>query len=98
MPTYDYACDSCGHRFEAVQKMSDAALTTCPECGKSIRRVLTGGIAISFKGSGFYVNDAKGASTDAKKGGSCAASGGTSSGDAKASTACASCPAAASGQ
>lgn len=57
MPTYDYACDSCGHSFEAVQKMVDDPLKTCPECGKKIRRVLTGGIGIMFKGSGFYVND-----------------------------------------
>ncbi len=86
MPTYDYACDSCGHRFEAVQKMSDEALTSCPECGKAIRRVLSGGIAISFKGSGFYVNDAKPQSgTTAEK--KCAAA-----------PSCASCPSAASGQ
>lgn len=57
MPTYEYACDSCGNGFEVVQKMSEAALDVCPECGKKIRRVLTGGIGISFKGSGFYVTD-----------------------------------------
>ncbi len=57
MPTYDYACDSCNHTFEAFQKMSDSPLDTCPECGKKIRRVLSGGIGVSFKGSGFYVND-----------------------------------------
>ncbi|MDR2898337.1 MAG: FmdB family transcriptional regulator [Spirochaetaceae bacterium] len=59
MPTYDYACDSCGHTFEAVQKMADAPLKDCPACGKDIHRVLSGGIGISFKGSGFYVNDSK---------------------------------------
>ncbi len=57
MPTYEYACDSCGHGFEAVQKMSDPAIDVCPECGKRVRRVLSGGLGISFKGSGFYVND-----------------------------------------
>lgn len=61
MPTYDYACDSCGHSFEAFQKMSDEPLRECPECGKAVRRVLSGGIGISFKGSGFYVNDASSA-------------------------------------
>ncbi|HKL86430.1 MAG TPA: FmdB family zinc ribbon protein [Treponemataceae bacterium] len=57
MPTYEYACDTCGNSFEAVQKMADAPLSTCPECGKDVRRVLSGGIGIVFKGSGFYVND-----------------------------------------
>ena len=57
MPTYEYACDACGHGFEAFQKMSDAPLDTCPECGKKVRRVLSGGIGINFRGSGFYVND-----------------------------------------
>ncbi len=74
MPTYDYACDSCGHSFEAFQKMSDEPLRDCPECGKAVRRVLTGGLGISFKGSGFYVNDSssgKKAATPAGSGPSC---------------------------
>jgi putative FmdB family regulatory protein len=58
MPTYEYDCDSCGNGFEVMQKMSDAPVDSCPECGKKVRRVLSGGIGISFKGSGFYVNDA----------------------------------------
>lgn len=57
MPTYEYECDSCGHGFETVQKMMDEPLKICPKCGKSLRRVLSGGIGISFKGSGFYVTD-----------------------------------------
>lgn len=57
MPTYEYACDSCGNDFEVIQKMSDAPLDTCPKCGKKVRKVLSGGIGINFKGSGFYVND-----------------------------------------
>ncbi|AEE16773.1 FmdB family zinc ribbon protein [Treponema brennaborense] len=57
MPTYEYECESCGKRFEAFQKMSDAALTECPGCGKRVRRVLSAGIGISFQGKGFYVND-----------------------------------------
>ncbi|MBN2811525.1 MAG: FmdB family transcriptional regulator [Spirochaetales bacterium] len=57
MPTYDYACDSCGNRFEVFQKMSDQPVNTCPSCGKAVRRVLSGGVGISFKGSGFYKND-----------------------------------------
>lgn len=81
MPTYDYACDSCGHAFEAFQKMSEEPLKICPECGKSVRRVLTGGLGISFKGAGFYVNDASPSSKSGKEGacaaGSCPAKSGS---------------------
>lgn len=63
MPTYEYACDECGNGFEVMQKMSDAPVETCPKCGKKVRRVLSGGIGINFKGSGFYVNDSGHAST-----------------------------------
>jgi putative FmdB family regulatory protein len=59
MPTYEYECESCDHRFEVFQKMMDVPLTKCPVCGKKIHRVLSGGIGISFQGSGFYVNDSK---------------------------------------
>ncbi len=56
MPTYEYLCKTCSHRFETWQKMTDEPLTTCPECGAHIRRVLfpTG---VVFKGSGFYKTD-----------------------------------------
>lgn len=57
MPTYEYECDVCGNGFEVVQKMMDAPIEECPECGKKVHRVLSGGIGISFKGSGFYVTD-----------------------------------------
>ncbi|HHU36279.1 MAG TPA: FmdB family transcriptional regulator [Treponema sp.] len=57
MPTYEYACDSCGHHFDVVQKMADKRLEDCPECGEKLRQVLSGGLGIIFKGSGFYVND-----------------------------------------
>ncbi|HOF86247.1 MAG TPA: zinc ribbon domain-containing protein [Treponemataceae bacterium] len=67
MPTYDYECDSCGHRFEAFQKMSDTPLDTCPECGKRVRRVLSGGVGISFRGSGFYVTDSAKKAPEKKK-------------------------------
>lgn len=77
MPTYEYACDSCGNGFEAVQKMSDPAIDVCPECGKRVRRVLSGGLGISFKGSGFYVNDSGSSakSGGTKKAASCPSSG-----------------------
>ncbi len=56
MPTYEYACKSCGHTFEIVQSMKDDSLTVCPECGGQLRKVF-GAPAISFKGSGFYATD-----------------------------------------
>lgn len=57
MPTYEYACDSCGNDFDIFQKMSEDPLKICPKCGKVIHRVLSAGIGISFQGKGFYVND-----------------------------------------
>ncbi|MCG8452146.1 MAG: zinc ribbon domain-containing protein [Spirochaetales bacterium] len=70
MPTYDYECRSCGHRFETFQSMSDDALVQCPECKKDeLRRLIGGGSGIIFKGSGFYVNDSKkGSSSGSPKG------------------------------
>jgi putative FmdB family regulatory protein len=59
MPTYEYECASCGHAFEAFQSMSEKPLDTCPSCGKSVRRVMSGGMGVIFKGSGFYANDTK---------------------------------------
>jgi len=64
MPTYDYRCDACGHRFEAFQSMSEAALEACPACGKpKLRRLIGAGAGIIFKGSGFYETDYKRART-----------------------------------
>jgi putative FmdB family regulatory protein len=58
MPTYDYVCDACDHRFEEFQSMSEEALKKCPECKKlKLRRLFGGGAAILFKGSGFYETD-----------------------------------------
>lgn len=61
MPTYDYQCDACGHTFEAMQSMKDDPLSVCPECDRpELRRLITGGTGIIFRGSGFYVNDSRG--------------------------------------
>src|SRR5437773_1959819 len=58
MPTYDYECEACGHTFEEWQSFHDAELTKCPQCRKKkLRRLLGGGAAIIFKGSGFYETD-----------------------------------------
>ncbi len=56
MPTYEYLCQACSHRFETWQKMIEDPLTICPECGGHIRRVLYPA-GIVFKGSGFYKTD-----------------------------------------
>jgi len=58
MPTYAYACTQCGHRFDAVQSFSDAALTECPECGGPLRKQY-GTIGVTFNGSGFYRTDSR---------------------------------------
>jgi putative FmdB family regulatory protein len=62
MPTYEYECKTCGHTFDVFQSMRDEPLKICPECGKELRRLINGGTGIIFKGSGFYVTDAKGGS------------------------------------
>lgn len=56
MPLYEYECDSCGHRFEVIQKFSDAPVDTCPKCGKSVRKLISSP-AIQFKGTGWYITD-----------------------------------------
>ena len=56
MPTYVYGCDTCGHRFEQVQKFQDAPLTECPACGARIRRIFQPA-GIVFKGSGWHSTD-----------------------------------------
>ena len=58
MPTYDYVCDGCGHRFEELQSFSAEPLKICPACGEEkLRRLFGTGAAILFKGSGFYETD-----------------------------------------
>jgi putative FmdB family regulatory protein len=60
MPTYEYACQKCGHEFEHFQSMSDPLLKKCPKCGKpSLKRLVGAGAGLIFKGSGFYITDYK---------------------------------------
>jgi putative FmdB family regulatory protein len=56
MPLYEYQCESCGHRFERIQKFSDPPADTCPTCGGAVRKLISSP-AIQFKGSGFYITD-----------------------------------------
>src|SRR5215467_11941584 len=68
MPLYEYQCDSCGHRFERIQRFSDAPIETCPKCGKPVRKLLSSP-AFQFKGSGWYVTDyARKTDSSSKKG------------------------------
>ncbi len=58
MPTYDYQCDACGHKFEEFQNITAPVLTKCPACKKKkLRRLFGTGAAVVFKGSGFYQTD-----------------------------------------
>jgi putative FmdB family regulatory protein len=101
MPLYEYECESCSHRFEVIQKFSDAPISVCPKCGGPVQKLLSSP-AIQFKGSGFYLTDygrgtgskSESANTKAGKAESGATSGGDSaaksdsgsSADTKAST------------
>jgi len=75
MPTYGYECKSCKHTFDVFQSIKDEPLKVCPECGKELRRLITGGTGVIFKGGGFYVTD-KGGSGGKPKGSSSAKSSG----------------------
>ena len=66
MPTYEYACKTCGEHLEVVQSFMDSALTECPACGGTLRKVF-GNIGITFKGTGFYKTDSR---SDGRKGAS----------------------------
>ena len=78
MPTYEYACTSCGEQLEVVQKFTDDPLTVCPSCGNGLRKVFSP-VGIVFKGSGFYRTDSRKASV--------AADAGSSNGDSKSKSA-----------
>ena len=93
MPTYEYRCKDCEHRFDIQQSFTDDALTTCPECGGTLKKVF-GNVGITFKGSGFYKTDSRSAGTfgsarDADRsdtGSSTTTSGGSSSGSSSGSS------------
>ena len=72
MPTYVYACDTCGAQFERFQSFKDEPLRTCPSCASAVRRVFQP-VGIVFKGSGWYI-------TDSRKSGSASVSGDDSTG------------------
>jgi putative FmdB family regulatory protein len=60
MPTYDYCCAACGHRFERFESINDDSTKACPKCGKKrAKRQLGTGAGLIFKGAGFYTTDSK---------------------------------------
>ncbi len=60
MPTYEYRCSECGHEFEELQSITAKPLIKCPACGKpSLKRLVSGGGGMIFKGNGFYLTDYK---------------------------------------
>ena len=77
MPIYEYQCQQCGRRSEALQKMSDPPLTTCEHCGGPLKKLISSP-AVQFKGSGWYVTDYA-----RKNPAGASSSGGKSDGDGK---------------
>ena len=59
MPIYEYACRSCGHQFETIQKASEPVLTDCPACGEAALRKLLSAPVFRLKGGGWYETDFK---------------------------------------
>lgn len=57
MPTYDYKCQKCGLEFEVFHAMSARPLKKCEKCGGPVKRLVSGGTGLIFKGSGFYITD-----------------------------------------
>ena len=89
MPIYEYRCGDCGHKLEALQKLSDSPLTECPVCGKARLSKLVSAAGFQLKGSGWYATDFKssGAKPAPKANGEAKPSGGEAKTDAKSDTA-----------
>ena len=85
MPTYQYACTTCGEQVEAVQRFDDEPLSVCPACGGSLRKVFSP-VGIVFKGSGFYRTDSRKAAAKAEDSGAKAAKSNGSSGSGEGSS------------
>ena len=59
MPTYEYYCTSCGFEFEEFQSIASEPINICPKCEGQVKRKISGGTGLIFKGSGFYITDYK---------------------------------------
>ena len=87
MPTYSYSCRDCGTAFDIQQAFTDDALTVCPTCGGSLRKVF-GAVGVTFNGSGFYRTDSRGTKSSSTGSGSSGSgsSGSSSSGSGSSSS------------
>lgn len=59
MPTYDYECLKCKKSYEIFHRISDESLKYCPECGGKLKRLISTGVGLIFKGTGFFITDYK---------------------------------------
>lgn len=85
MPTYEYLCEACDHRFELFQSITADPIRVCPQCKRrKVRRLIGPGAAILFKGSGFYQTDYR--SEAYKKAAAAEKSGGSSDGNGETSS------------
>src|SRR4051794_16308927 len=85
MPTYEYACRSCGQHLEVVQSFRDDPLTECPNCGGVLRKVFQP-VGIAFKGSGFYKNDSRSKTSSTSAAGSSSSSSSETKSDSSSSS------------
>jgi putative FmdB family regulatory protein len=67
MPTYEYECQKCGHRFDEFQSMTAKPLVRCPKCKGKLKRLIGAGAGFLFKGSGFYATDYRSSSYQEKQ-------------------------------
>ena len=67
MPTYNYKCNDCEYQFSEFQKMSDNPVKDCSQCEGTVRRIISGGSGMIFKGTGFYLTDYGKSGTPKKK-------------------------------
>jgi len=59
MPTYEYYCTDCGFEFEEFQSIASEPISVCPKCNSAVKRKISGGTGLIFKGTGFYITDYK---------------------------------------
>ena len=86
MPLYEYQCQTCNEKLEAIQKFSDEPYTICPHCGGALKKLISSP-AIQFKGSGFYITDyAKGSSSSASSSSSSSSGSSSDSGSSSSSS------------
>jgi len=72
MPTYEYECLHCRHKFEVLQSIVAKPISKCPKCGKKVKKLVSSGAGFIFNGAGFYATDYKKAKRPAEPGHTCA--------------------------